>query len=81
LSTSVVMLRAMFVHLVLVPKLVLTGHHAKTWVIVQWYFSGKDIKEHELGKSDRLRMYVSTALQALSPLKLHDQGHIILRQV
>jgi hypothetical protein len=62
-------------------KLVLTGHHAKTWVIVQWYFSGKDIEEHELGKSDRLRVYVSTAPQSLSTVKLQDQGRIILRHV
>ena len=77
-----VILRETFVHLVLVRILVLTGHRPKTWVIVKWYYSGKDIMEHGLvGKSGGLEVYVSTAPLALSPMKLWDQGHIILRQV
>jgi hypothetical protein len=65
----VVILRETLVHLVFVRILVLTGHRPKTWVVVKWYFSGKDIAEHELRKSG-IRMYVSTAPQGLSPVKL-----------
>jgi len=60
LSISVVILRETFVHLVLVLILVLTDHRLKTWVIIQWYFSKKDIVKHESGKSGSLKMYVST---------------------
>jgi len=81
LSISVVILRETFVHLVLVLILVLTDHRLKTWVIIQWYFSKKDIVKHESGKSGSLKMYVSTAPQALPPVILHDQGYIILRKV
>ena len=61
LLTSVASLSERFVHLVFVQKLVLTGHRPKTQVTVQWYFSGNDIKEHQLEKNDGIRVYVSTA--------------------
>jgi hypothetical protein len=79
----VVILHETFVHLILVRILVLTDDRLKTWVIVQWYYSGKDIAEHESGKRDNLGLYVSTAPQALSPVKLQGQGnrYIILRHV
>jgi hypothetical protein len=74
LSTSVVIPRETFVHLVLVRILVLTGHRPKTWVVVKWYYSGKDIEEHGLGESDSLGMYVSTVPQALSSRETRGSG-------
>ena len=47
LRRSVEILPEMFVILFLLWLLVLTGHCPKTWVNVQWYFSGGDIAAHK----------------------------------
>jgi len=31
-----------------------------TWVVIQWYYSGKDIANHGLEKGDRLKMDTSS---------------------